>query len=251
MEPNPAGVQPRLTGAPARGLDCPGLPRTLGPMIRALVFDFDGLILDTETPLIDAWAELHRRAGHAYSRDDAHRLVGHVGVDFDPWTAFGPAADRAALDAEHRRLTRERVSRQPVLPGVLACLEDARARGLKLGVASNSSHRHVDGHLARLGLAARFDCTCCREDIVAVKPAPDLYLTILRRFGVAPAEAIAFEDSAAGTIAAQAAGLWVVAVPNPSTHGHDFSAAHLVLPSLAAMPLAQLLARFGAAAPAA
>jgi len=218
-------------------------------MIRALVFDFDGLIIDTETPLIDAWAELHQRAGHAYSRDDAHRLVGHVGVEFDPWAAFGPAADRVALDAAHKRLARERVSRQPVLPGVLACLQEARAGGLKLGVASNSSHRHVDGHLARLGLNGLFDLTCCREDIAAVKPAPDLYLAILRRFGVAPAEAIAFEDSSAGVIAARAAGLWVVAVPNPSTHGHDLSPAHLVLPSLAAMPLVQLLARFEAAAP--
>jgi len=218
-------------------------------MIRALVFDFDGLIIDTETPLIDAWARLHEQAGHAYARDDAHRLVGHVEIDFDPWTAFGPTADRAALDTAHRQLTRELVSRQPVLPGVLACLQEARVRGLKLGIASNSSHRHVDGHLARLGLAAWFDGTCCREDVAAGKPAPDLYQTITRRLGVAPTEAIAFEDSSAGVLAAQRAGLWVVAVPNPSTHGHDFSAAHLVLPSLAAQPLAQLLARFGGGHP--
>ena len=213
-------------------------------MIRALVFDFDGLIIDTETPLIDAWATLHEQAGLAYSRADAHRLVGRVEVDFDPWTAFGPAADRPALDAEHRRLSRELTARQPVRPGVLACLQEGRARGLKLGVASNSSHRHVDGHLARLGLAALFDLTCCREDIVAGKPAPDLYLAIIRRFGTAPAEAIAFEDSTAGTVAARCAGLWVVAVPNPSTHEHDLSAAHLVVPSLAEAPLAQLLERF-------
>jgi HAD superfamily hydrolase (TIGR01509 family) len=215
-------------------------------MIRALVFDFDGLILDTETPLIDAWAALHERAGLAYSRDDAHRLVGHVEIDFDPWAAFGPAADRPALGEAHRRLARELTSRQPVLPGVLACLEEGRTHGFRLGIASNSGHRHVDGHLARLGLTAFFDLTCCREDVVAGKPAPDLYLNILRRFGVAPTEAIAFEDSTAGTVAARSAGLWVVAVPNPSTHGHDFSAAHLVVPSLAEAPLAQLLERFAA-----
>jgi HAD superfamily hydrolase (TIGR01509 family) len=208
-------------------------------MIRALIFDFDGLIIDTETPLIDAWADLHERAGLAYSRDDAHRLVGHVGVEFDPWTAFGPGADRARLEAEHKRLARERVARQPVLPGVLDCLRKARARGLRLGMASNSSHRHVDGHLARLGLQEFFGVVCCRDD---------LYLAVTRRLGVAPAEAIAFEDSTAGTRAARHAGLHVVAVPNPSTHEHDFAAAHLVLPSLAAAPLPQLLARFGAEA---
>ncbi len=214
-------------------------------MIRALIFDFDGLILDTETPLIDAWEILHQRAGLAYSRADAHRIVGHVDLDFDPWIAFGSAADRTALEADHRRLARELVARQPVRPGVLACLDDAAARALKLGVASNSGHEHVERHLVRLGLRPRFDLICCREDVAAGKPAPDLYLRIVREFGVAPSEAVAFEDSSAGTLAARAAGLWTVAVPNPSTHRHDLTAAHVVLASLEDLPLARLLERFG------
>jgi HAD superfamily hydrolase (TIGR01509 family) len=218
-------------------------------VIRALVFDFDGLILDTETPLIDAWAALHESAGLVYVRADAHRIVGHVDVPFDPWTAFGPAADRAALEAEHRRRTRELTARQPLLPGVLACLEAGRARGLKLAVASNSSHEHVDRHLTRLGLRSFFDLTGCREDVAVAKPAPDLYHWVIRQLGVIPTEAIAFEDSTAGTLAARAAGLWTVAVPNPSTHHHDHSAAHLVLASLADLPLAQLLDRFSVADP--
>ncbi len=216
-------------------------------MIRALIFDFDGLILDTETPLIDAWADLHRRAGLPSSREDAHRLVGHIDVDFDPWTAFGPGADREALDRAHRQLSRELTARQPVRPGIPACLEEGAARGLKLGVASNSSHGHVDRHLTRLGLRSRFDLICCREDVAAGKPAPDLYLRAIREFAVAPSEAIAFEDSAAGTLAARAAGLWTVAVPNPSTDQHDLSAAHLLVPSLEETPLADLLERFGEA----
>ncbi len=214
-------------------------------MIRALVFDFDGLILDTETPLIDAWAALHERAGLPYARTDAHRIVGHVDVDFDPWSAFGPGTDRAALDAAHRQLSRELTALQPVRPGVLTCLHEAGARGLKLGVASNSGHEHVDRHLTRLGLRARFDLICCREDVAAGKPAPDLYLRAIRQFGIAPSEAIAFEDSTAGTLSARAAGLWTVAVPNPSTGQHDLGAAHVVLASLADLPLAQLLDRFG------
>lgn len=221
----------------------------LSPVMRALVFDFDGLILDTETPLIDAWAALHEQAGLAYTRADAHRIVGHVDVPFDPWTAFGPAADRAALETAHRRLSRELTARQPILPGVLACLEAARARGLKLAVASNSSHEHVDRHLTRLGLRSFFDLTGCREDVPVGKPAPDLYHWVIRQLGVAPTEAIAFEDSTAGTLAARSAGLWTVAVPNPSTHHHDHSSAHLVLASLADLPLAQLLDRFAATGP--
>lgn len=232
--------RPGLTAAPFHWLP--------PPVIRALVFDFDGLILDTETPLIDAWAALHERAGLAYARTDAHRIVGHVDVPFDPWTAFGPAADRGALATEHRRLSRELTARQPILPGVLACLEAARGRGLKLAVASNSSHEHVDRHLLRLGLRPYFDLIGCREDVAAGKPEPDLYRWVVGQLGVAPAEAIAFEDSTAGTLAARAAGLWTVAVPNPSTHHHDHSAAHLVLASLADRPLGQLLDRFSAVA---
>jgi HAD superfamily hydrolase (TIGR01509 family) len=213
-------------------------------VIRALIFDFDGIIIDTETPLIDALASIHERAGHAFSRTGPLGLVGHVGIKLDPWTAFGPNADRAALEKEHQLLYREMCVRQPVLPGVLDYLKGAKSRGIKLGVASNSSHRHVDGHLTRLGLFDLFDLIRCRDDVKRTKPEPDLYLSVLAHFGRAPTEAIAFEDSAPGTLASRTAGVWTVAVPNPSTLQHNFSAAHLVTPSLATQPLEALLARF-------
>jgi len=97
-------------------LTAPAFVWLVGRVIRALIFDFDGLIVDTETPLIDALAAIHERAGHAYSRTGALGLVGHVGVKLDPWTAFGPDADRAALEKEHHLLYREMCGRQPILP---------------------------------------------------------------------------------------------------------------------------------------
>lgn len=214
-------------------------------MIRALVFDFDGLILDTETPLIEAWAEVHARAGLVYERAAAVGLIGHVDVDFDPWTSFGPEADRAALDRMHEKLLREFVARQPILPGVVTCLDEARQLGLRLGIASNSSHRHVDGHLARLGLAKYFEVVRCRDDVKAGKPEPDLYTAAVNHLGVAPNEAVAFEDSQAGSIAAKRAGLWCIAVPSRLTREHDFSHTDLCVESLADQPLAELLQRFG------
>ncbi len=216
-------------------------------MIHALIFDFDGLMVDTETPLIDAWAALHERAGHAFSRADARRLVGHVDHNFDPWSAFGPAANRAALQAEHRRMYRGLAARQPLLPGVSAVLDEGRRRHLKLAVASNSGHEHVERHLLRLEMLQFFDLICCREDVVAGKPAPEIYHFAVRRLNLAPNEVIAFEDSSAGTIAARAAGVWTVAVPNCSTQHHDFAAAHLVVLTLEAQPLDDLLVRFSAA----
>ena len=127
---------------------------------------------------------------------------------------------------------------------MLGYLEEGRRRGLKLAVASNSGHDHVERHLTRLGLHPFFDIIACREDVATGKPAPEIYELVVRTLGLAQHEAVAFEDSRAGTVAARTAGVWTVAVPNPSTHQHNFSAAHLVVTSLAAQPLAALIDRF-------
>src|SRR3954462_10322024 len=101
-------------------------------MIRALIFDFDGLILDTETPLIDAYAEVHAQHGVPFDRSIFIRNVGHADYAFDPWHGFSPHADRAALELQRRTLKDELMLKQPILPGVAALLDDARARRLKV-----------------------------------------------------------------------------------------------------------------------
>ena len=213
-------------------------------MIRALVFDFDGLILDTETALIDAYAQVFHRHGRPFSRQLAHEAVGRTELHFDPWAAFGPRADRAALEAERQQVSQEIIARQPVLPGVREYLHQARTLGLQLGLASNSDHPHVEGHLGRLSLRDHFDYLRCIEDVPAGKPEPHLYRAVIEHFGVAGREAIAFEDSAHGAHAAKRAGLWCVAVPGPSSLHHDLAHADLTLPSLVHCPLPDLLARF-------
>lgn len=213
-------------------------------MIRALVFDFDGLILDTESALIDAYADVHARHGVAFDRALFLRSVGHADYAFDPWHAFEKRADRAELEAERRRCNTARDQSLPLLPGVVALLDAAAAANLLIGLASNSGHPHVEGHLRRLGLLGRFHFLACREDAPSPKPEPDLYRLVLNRFGLRGHEAIAFEDSHTGSLAARRAGLWVVSVPNPSTAHHDFSPAHLQAPSLAAVTLSLLSARF-------
>jgi HAD superfamily hydrolase (TIGR01509 family) len=174
------------------------------------------------------------------------RGVGHADFAFDPWRTFGPSADRDSLEAQRRAFNKSRAEGKPILPGVVALVDQARAAGLRIGLASNSGHDHVDGHLARLGLLARFDFVACREDVPSPKPEPDLYRLVLNRFGLNGREAVAFEDSLTGIIAAKRAGLRVVAIPNPSTGHHDLSGADLQLASLADCGLAELQARFGA-----
>ena len=217
-------------------------------MIRALVFDFDGLILDTETPLIDAYGEVHARHGVPFDRARFVRSVGHAEYAFDPWHGFSPHADRVALELERRLYKDEILLRQPILPGVKTLLTDARTAGLRIGLASNSEHAWVEPHLERIGLRPFFEFLACREDAPSPKPEPDLYRLVLNRFGLRGLEAIAFEDSHTGSLAAKRANLWAVAVPNESTAHHDFAHVDLRIPSLAEVTLESLLTRFGSAA---
>lgn len=214
-------------------------------MIRALVFDFDGLILDTETPLIDAYARVHAAHGIAFDRAVFLRSVGHADYAFDPWHGFSPHADRVALELECRASKDDILLAQPVLPGVTALLDAARSAGLKIGLASNSEHAWCEPHLERLGLRRYFDFLACREDAPSPKPEPDLYRLVLNRFGLRGHEAVAFEDSHTGSLAAKRANLWAVVVPNESTAHHDFAHADWRATSLAEVTLDVLAQRFG------
>jgi putative hydrolase of the HAD superfamily len=217
-------------------------------MIRALVFEFDGLVLDTESALIDSYAAVHAHHGLPFDRPLFLRNVGHADYAFDPWQAFAKTADRAALDEERRERNRALDQSLPILPGVVAVLDAARQLPVRLAVASNSRHPHVEGHLGRLGLLGRFEFLACREDVPSPKPEPDLYKLVLHRFGLRGHEAIAFEDSATGILAAARAGLRTVAVPGLATTRHDFSRADLRVGSLAEVALPGLLARWASVA---
>jgi HAD superfamily hydrolase (TIGR01509 family) len=214
-------------------------------VIRALVFDFDGLIVDTETPLIDAYGAVHAAHGVAFDRTSFLRNVGHAEYAFDPWHGFSPHADRAALELQRRELKDAMMLRQPILPGVVALLDAARDRGFNVGLASNSSHGWVEPHLDRIGLLNRFEFIACRDDVTSPKPEPDLYRLVLNRFGLRGHEAIALEDSHTGILAAKRANLWTVGVPGPSTAHHDFSHADVRVDSLAEVELDAIMARFG------
>ena len=213
-------------------------------MIQALVFDFDGLIVDTESALIAAYADVHATHGVAFDHERFIHSVGHADYAFDPWHAFEKRADRAALEVQRRNFNRARDDELVLLPGVLALLDAARDRPLRVALASNSSHAHCERHLARLGLLDRFEFLACRDDVALPKPAPDLYKLVLTHFGIRGHEAIALEDSNTGSLAARRANLWTVAVPNPSTAHHDFSHTSLQVNSLADVTLDALIKRF-------
>jgi HAD superfamily hydrolase (TIGR01509 family) len=217
-------------------------------VIRALVFDFDGLILETETPAYQAWVEIYREFGHELPKALWLDYIGREGSWFDALAYLeglvGARADREAIQMRRDARKTELVMAVAESAGVRALLADARSRGLKLAVCSSSTPKWVIGHLGRLGLLDFFDHVQCRDrpDLRA-KPAPDLYLAACAGLGVRPDEAIAFEDSRNGMLSAQAAGMSCVVVPNELTIAMDLDGAEHRFESLANVSLQTLLDR--------
>jgi HAD superfamily hydrolase (TIGR01509 family) len=214
--------------------------------LRGLLFDFDGLIVDTETPSRASWQELYREHGHELPLDRWATLVGTVG-GWDPFETLeelvGPV-DRVAL--RERRLARELElgEIEELRPGVLEYLEEAERRGLATAIVSSSSNWWIDRHLGRLERAEHFDAiVAANGDEERAKPRPTLYVEALDRLGLGAEEAVAFEDSPNGVRAAKAAGLFCVAVPNGVTATLALDEADLVVASLAELPFASLVER--------
>ncbi len=219
--------------------------------IRAVVLDFDGLIVDTETPIYEAWLEAYRRHGHELGLDLwQHSLGTHGG--FDPLAHLdslcGGTLDRAALLAEVKQTTARGCEDLPLLPGVEALLRDARELGIGRACASSSSSGWVEGWLARHGIRELFDVVATRDHVARVKPDPELFLLAASRLGVPPGSCLVFEDSANGMRAAIAAGMRCVAVPNELTRRIERPAVDLVVGSLAERPLAEILRALSAPA---
>jgi HAD superfamily hydrolase (TIGR01509 family) len=214
-------------------------------MIQALIFDFDGLVLDTETPIYLSYQEIYASLGVELPFERWAQGIGTTDASYDPFddleALLGGGVDRASLQARQRQREAELIAVQPVRPGVAEYLRDARRLGLKIGMASSSSCAWITGHLARLGLLEYFDCLQGKDDVQRTKPDPELYLNALQKLGVSNTQAIVFEDSQNGILAARRAGIRCVAVPNSVTHQLPLDGADLRLESLADLPLEQLL----------
>lgn len=219
-------------------------------MIKALIFDFDGIIIDSESPELLAWQEIFAAYGRELDLNVWADLVGRPRNHFDIYSYFqeqiDPAVDLVRLRKDRRARVIALTEQQPVLPGVHDYLRGARELGLKIGMASSSSANHVRGHLQRLELLEYFHATKCFEDTESHKPEPAPYRAVLDELGVSPDEAVAFEDSPNGVTAARAAGIFCVAVPNPVTCRLPLDHADHRLASLADEPLEQILVRASA-----
>ena len=202
-------------------------------MVSAVIFDLDGLLSDTERLHRRAYQEVLGRRGVALTDaeyDDHWILRGRGLGDLIAGRGLDLPAD--ALRAEKARRYSELVAAeaQP-MPGALGLLR--RLRGCKRLALATSSYREAAlGVLAALGLADCFECVGTGDDVARVKPDPELFLLVAARMGVAPADCVVLEDSGKGIVAARAAGMRCIAVPNVHTRDHDFSQADRVVDSL-------------------
>jgi HAD superfamily hydrolase (TIGR01509 family) len=219
--------------------------------IRAFLFDFDGLILDTEYASRAGWEMLYREHGHDLPAEMWATLVGTTHAPWDPMRHLeelvGEPLERDALNERRRTHELSLIEAEQLRPGIVEYFAAARRHGLKRAVVSSSNDEWVGMHLKRLGEAGGWDAICtANRDAARAKPSPTLYLEALELLEVGASEAVAFEDSPNGVLAAKAAGIFCVAVPNEVTRelGLDEAGPDLLLDSLADLPPEELLSRF-------
>lgn len=207
--------------------------------IEAVLFDFDGVVVDTEWAIYQAWRRTFQAHGHELPLELYTRCIGS---DFDTWSPkthledlTGNSFDWHDLDARRQVEIVSELEGSQAMDGVVEALDACEGKGLRLAVVSSSSHHWVDGWLERIGLLKRFRTTVCRGDAPRIKPAPDLYLEAASRLDLPPATCLVIEDSLNGVLSAKAAGMTAWAVPNRVTSCLDFSPADRVFESMSGL----------------
>lgn len=209
----------------------------------ALIFDFDGLIVETESVELMAWTRVLAEHGVPVEATDFLPFIGtHRPGLWDKtlreW--LGAEADLAALSRRAREIRQPLALAAPVLAGVIALLDEASNTGWQVGLGSSSTRRWIEMHLDHRDLLQRFDAVVTREDVMRVKPDPDIYLEVASRLRAEPRHCVVLEDSEPGCRAAKAAGMACIAVPTDMTRASDFSMADRVVASLSEVTVSDL-----------
>lgn len=207
-----------------------------------IIFDFDGLILDTESPELFAWQKAYDVVGQDF--DLEHHLQ-TIGTWNGAVVSSGELLRRKLADEDlyararevYQQVFAQAMAEQPLQAGVLSLIEKARALGLQIAVGSSSTADWVLGHLERFQIRKLFDTIVTFSDVGEGKPSPKIFLRVLANLSVPASQAIVLEDSQNGVLAAHRAEIRAIAVPNLVTARQDFSLAFEVIPSLEVLAL--------------
>ena len=215
-------------------------------MLKALIFDFDGLILDTETPEVLVWQSIYKEHGFELPVEEWEKTIGGYGTsDFDAAEHLALLSqgrlDAVSVRGHHREKMDAIIHASPIMPGVISMIKQAKEKDMQVAIGSSSPHSWVDEHVKRLGIFDYFDSIICQDDVPPgrTKPNPDIFLKALDQLSVKKDAAVVFEDSPNGVLAARRAGIFVVGVPNPLTAKLGVTG-DLTVPSLAELSLHEL-----------
>jgi len=216
-------------------------------MIKAFIFDFDGLILDTETPIYRAWADVYEEHGYKLRLIDWEKSLGSTDDNFDVYghliDLIKTPLDEIAIRDRVRRQYMNDIYQSDTRPGIRGLIQKATESGIRLAIGSSADRRWLDKHLNRLGLMEHFEAVISADDVTQVKPAPDIYLKVLEKLQLTGDECVVFEDSPNGLRASHLAGIKCVIIPNNVSHALDTSDADLKLTKADELPLSELLAK--------
>ena len=225
-------------------------------MVKAVIFDFDGVIVDTELPVYESWYNLYRSFGLRLTKAKWRQTIGTRG-GFDPIADINRSLTemkealgqkdpiKVATDNDYQRVQvdiRNRLSKPlSTVAGVSEWIEQAEELKLKIGIASSSPMEWLNKYLESLRLKDRFETVVGTSDKIRPKPFSDVYLIACERLHVSPDEALAVEDSKNGLVAAKNAKLITVVVPSVLTSGDDFSLADIEISSFQELKLTEII----------
>lgn len=215
-------------------------------MIKAMIFDFDGTIIDTETPWFNVFRDAYSEHGVELTFELYSQCIGTNNSAFNPYK-YLITEHKLPIDPDaFQKMIHERydvlMESQQIRPGIIDYLEKARAAGLRIGLATSSSREWIDKHMEALGIDHYFEAISTADDVPMVKPDPALYQRTLSLLGVEPSKAVAFEDSPNGARAAVAAGIHCIVIPNTVTSLMAFDMPHQRLGCLSELAFDDLLA---------
>jgi HAD superfamily hydrolase (TIGR01509 family) len=216
--------------------------------IKGIIFDFDGLICDTETPEVRAWEALFSEFGLTFPFDRYQETIGAIHNDDSPFVfleeMLDHPVDRCEVKEGFLHYRNKLIAAEPMRPGIFGYLNESRKEGLHIGLASSSPRSWIDHHLSRFRLLDFFSCIKTCNDVSNTKPDPELYIKSLECMQLQGHEVIALEDSPNGVSAAKKAGIYVAVFPNEVTRIFKFINADLVINNLEEMPLKEMLGYF-------